>query len=44
MPVGQVGQDAAGIGETDLGAVTDGQVAEGLFGVGLAGADRPEQD
>ena len=44
VAAGEVGQDAAGLGEADLGAVADGEVAEGLGDVGFADADRAVED
>jgi hypothetical protein len=44
VPAGQGGQQPAGLGEPDVGAVTDGQVAEGLGDVGLADPDGPVED
>jgi hypothetical protein len=39
VAAGEVGQDAAGFVETDLGAGADGQVSHGLGDVGLPDAD-----
>lgn len=44
VAAGQVGEDAAGLGEADVGALPDGEVAEGLGNVGLPDADRAEED
>ena len=43
VAAGEVGQGAAGLVEADLGALPDGEVAEGLGDVGLADADRAVQ-
>ena len=37
----EVGQDAAGFGEADVGAVVDGQVPEGLDDVGQGTGEEP---
>ncbi|GGY40811.1 hypothetical protein GCM10010384_54670 [Streptomyces djakartensis] len=44
VAAGEVGEDAAGLGEADVGALADGEVAEGLGDVGLADADGAEED
>jgi hypothetical protein len=44
VTAGEVGEDAAGLGEADVGALAAGEVAEGLGDVGLADADRAEED
>ena len=43
MAAGEVGQDAAGLVEADLGALPDGQMPEGLGDVGFADTDRAVQ-
>lgn len=43
VAAGELGQDAAGLGEADIGAA-DGLVAEGLPDVCLPDTDGPEQD
>ena len=40
MTAGKLGEDAAGLGEADVGALADGKVAESLGDVGFADADR----
>lgn len=37
-------EDSAGLGEADVGSSADGELAEGLGDVGLADADRSEED
>ena len=44
MAAGEVGQSAAGLGEPDVGAVADGEVAEGLGDVGFADPDGAVED
>ena len=44
MAAGQVGQGPAGFGEADVGAVADGEVAEGLGDVAFADADGAVED
>jgi hypothetical protein len=44
VSAGEVGQDAAGFGEADVGAVPDCQVPQRLRDVGLADADRAVED
>ena len=44
VAAGEVGQDAAGFGEADVGAVADGEVAEGLGDVALPDADGSVED
>lgn len=44
VAAGEVSEDAAGLGEADVGALADGEVAEGLGDVGLADADGAEED
>jgi site-specific DNA recombinase len=44
VPAGQVGQGPAGLEEPDVGAVPDGEVAQGLGDVALAHPDRAVQD
>ena len=44
VAAGEVGQGAAGLEEPDVGAVADGEVAEGLGDVALPDADRAVQD
>ncbi|GGJ63012.1 hypothetical protein GCM10010121_087110 [Streptomyces brasiliensis] len=44
MAPDEVREDTAGPGEADMGALANGQVAEGLGDVGLADADRAEDD
>jgi hypothetical protein len=44
VAAGQFGEQAAGGGEAHVGAVADGQVAEGLGDVGLADADGAVED
>jgi hypothetical protein len=40
VAAGEVGQGAAGLEEADVGAVADGEVAEGLGDVAFPGAGR----
>jgi len=40
VTAGEFGQDAAGLGEADVGAAADGQVAQGLGEERLADPDR----
>jgi len=40
VAAGEFGQDAAGLGEADVGAVADGLVSEGLGDEGLADPGR----
>ena len=44
VAAGQVGQGAAGLEEPDVGAVADGEVAQGLGDVAFADADRAVED
>lgn len=44
MAAGQVRQDAAGLGEADVGALADSQMPEGLGDVCLSDPDRTEQN
>lgn len=44
MTADKVGEDAAAFGEADVDALADGEVAEGLGDVSLAGADRAEEN
>ena len=44
MAAGQVGQGAAGLEEPDVGAVADGEVAEGLGDVAFPDADGAVED
>jgi len=44
VAAGEVGQGAAGIEEPDVGAVADGEVAEGLGDVAFPHADRAVED
>lgn len=44
LAAGEVGEDAAGLGEADVGALAAGEVADGLGDVGLADADRAEEN
>ena len=44
VAAGQVGQDAAGLGEPCLGSCADGEVGEGLGDVALADADGAVED
>ncbi|GHG05189.1 hypothetical protein GCM10017667_39950 [Streptomyces filamentosus] len=44
MAAGEVSEDAAGLGETAVGALADGKVTEGVGDVGLADAEGAEED
>lgn len=44
MAAGQVREDPAGLGESDVGALANGEVTEGLGDVCLADSDGSEQD
>ena len=44
VAAGQVGEGAAGFEEPDVGAVADGEVAEGLGDMAFPHADRAIQD
>ena len=44
VSAGQVREDPAGLGEADVGALADGEMIQGLRDMGLADANRPEQD
>lgn len=43
VAAGEVSEATAGLGEADVGALADGEVAEGLGDVGLADADGPKR-